>query len=116
LPTGFFLLERSACPETIYLYTQKFMAKKLFVGGLPYSTTENELTDLFAQAGAVDSAVIIKDKMTGESKGFGFIEMNDEDAEKAISTLDGTDFGGRKLTVNEARPREERRPGGDRRY
>ena len=92
------------------------MAKKLFVGGLPYSTTENELTDLFAQAGAVDSAVIIKDKMTGESKGFGFIEMNDEDAEKAISTLDGTDFGGRKLTVNEARPREERRPGGDRRY
>lgn len=85
------------------------MAKKLYVGGLPYSTTENELKDAFSQAGAVDSAVIIMDRMSGRSKGFGFVEMtNDGDAEKAIDMWNGKDFGGRTLTVNEARPMEER--------
>ena len=95
------------------------MAKKLYVGGIPYSTTEAELKDAFAQAGDVTSAAIIIDKMTGRSKGFGFVEMtNDADADKAISMWDGKDFQGRNLTVNEARPLEERAPrrdfGGDR--
>lgn len=93
------------------------MAKKLYVGGLPYSTTDGELKSHFEQAGAVLSAVIIKDKMTGRSKGFGFVEMeNDADADKAISMFNGQDFGGRSLTVNEARPMEARPQGGGRRF
>ena len=85
------------------------MAKKLYVGGLPYSTTEDQLREAFAQAGSVASAVIIMDKMSGRSKGFGFVELSsDEDATKAIDMWNGKDFGGRTLTVNEARPMEER--------
>jgi RNA recognition motif-containing protein len=85
------------------------MAKKLYVGGLPYATTDDELRDAFSQAGAVDSAVIIMDKMSGRSKGFGFVEMSsEEEAQKAIDLWNGKDFGGRTLTVNEARPMEER--------
>lgn len=81
------------------------MAKKLYVGGLPYSSTKEELKAHFEAAGSVSDAVIIMDKMTGRSKGFGFVEMdNDADAEKAISMFNGQDFGGRNLTVNEARP------------
>ncbi len=89
------------------------MAKKLYVGGLPYSTTDAELKDAFSQAGTVESAVIIMDKMSGRSKGFGFVEMSsDEEAQKAIEMWNGKDFGGRSLTVNEARPMEERPRGG----
>jgi len=85
------------------------MATKLYVGGLPYSTTSDDLKGHFSQAGAVESAVIITDKMSGRSKGFGFVEMtNDEEAQSAISMFNGKDFGGRNLTVNEARPMEER--------
>jgi len=85
------------------------MAKKLYVGGLPYQTTNDELQAHFEAAGAVTSATIIMDKMTGRSKGFGFVEMeNDADADSAISMFDGKDFGGRNLTVNEARPMEPR--------
>ncbi len=85
------------------------MAKKLYVGGLPYSTTEDELREAFAAAGTVSSAIVIMDKMTGRSKGFGFVEFaSDEDATKAIDMMNGKDFGGRTLTVNEARPLEER--------
>jgi RNA recognition motif-containing protein len=97
------------------------MAKKLYVGGIPYSTTENDLKEAFSQAGEVTSSAIIIDKMTGRSKGFGFIEMaNDADADKAIDMFNGKDFQGRTLTVNEARPLEERAPrrefgGGNRR-
>ena len=87
------------------------MATKLYVGGLPYSVQEDALKELFAQAGNVTSAVIIMDKMSGRSKGFGFVEMgSDEDAQKAISQFNGQDFEGRKLTVNEARPMEARPP------
>ncbi|MBI2622980.1 MAG: RNA-binding protein [Candidatus Liptonbacteria bacterium] len=87
------------------------MAKRLYVGGLPYSTTQDELKDAFSQAGAVESATVITDKMSGRSKGFGFVEMvNDGDAQKAIDLWNGKDFGGRKLTVNEARPMEARAP------
>ena len=87
------------------------MAKKLYVGGLPYSTTDDQLRDAFAEAGTVDSATIIIDKMSGRSKGFGFVEMSsEEEAQKAIDMWNGKDFGGRSLTVNEARPMEERPP------
>jgi RNA recognition motif-containing protein len=90
------------------------MAKRLFIGGLPFSSTEDELKTLFAQAGTVVSATIIIDKFSGRSKGFGFVEMStDEEATKAIETLNNTELGGRKLIVAEAKPMEERRPGGD---
>jgi len=87
------------------------MAKKLYVGGIPYSTTEDDLKAAFGECGEVLSSAIIIDKMTGRSKGFGFIEMaNDADADKAIDMWNGKDFQGRTLTVNEARPLEERAP------
>ena len=87
------------------------MATKLYVGGLPYSTTEDELRDAFAPAGQVTSAMIIMDRMSGRSKGFGFVEMaTDPEAQAAIEMWNGKEFNGRRLTVNEARPREERAP------
>jgi cold-inducible RNA-binding protein len=87
------------------------MAKKLYVGGIAYSTTEQSLRDAFAQAGEITSAVIITDKMSGRSKGFGFVEFAvDADAEKAIEMWNGKELDGRTLTVNEARPMEARPP------
>jgi cold-inducible RNA-binding protein len=87
------------------------MAKKLYVGGLSYNTTEATLKDTFAAAGTVESAVIIMDKMTNRSKGFGFVEMaTEEEAKKAIETINGTELDGRTLTVNEAKPMEPRAP------
>lgn len=88
------------------------MSKKIFVGNLSFQTTENDLTDLFAQAGAVESVAIITDRDTGRSKGFGFVAMNDGDAEKAIAQFNGTELNGRSLTVNEARPMVKRDSGG----
>lgn len=87
------------------------MSKKLYVGGLSYGTSEEALKEYFSQAGAVETASIIIDRMSGRSKGFGFVEMtNDEDAAKAIEMFNGKEFEGRSLTVNEARPLEERAP------
>ena len=87
------------------------MAKKLYVGGISYSTSNDGLKDAFAQCGTVVSATIIMDKMTGRSKGFGFVEMaQDSDADKAIEKWNGQELDGRKLTVNEARPMEPRAP------
>jgi RNA recognition motif-containing protein len=87
------------------------MAKKLYVGGLSYSTTEDTLKDTFSQAGTVETATIIMDKMSGRSKGFGFVEMSsEEEATKAIELLNGKELDGRTLTVNEARPMEARPP------
>ncbi len=89
------------------------MGSKIYVGGLPYSTTEQQLSDLFAVHGAVASARIITDKFTGQSRGFGFVEMSaDNEAQAAITALNGTQLGGRTLTVNEARPQEPRSGGG----
>jgi RNA recognition motif-containing protein len=88
------------------------MGKRLYVGNLSYQTTETDLTTLFEQVGPVESANIITDRDTGRSKGFGFVEMSNEDAEKAIAQFNGTELNGRALTVNEARPREERSRGG----
>ena len=84
------------------------MSKKIYVGNLSYQTTEGDLTSLFEQVGQVDSVNVITDRDTGRSKGFAFVEMGNEDADKAITQLNGTEVNGRTLTVNEARPREER--------
>ena len=80
------------------------MTKKVYVGNLPFRTTEEDLMSLFSQVGAVESVSIITDRDTGRSKGFGFVSMNSEDADKAIAQFNGTQFEGRALTVNEARP------------
>jgi len=89
------------------------MGKKLYVGNLAYSTTEDDLRDTFAKIGEVASAKLIIDPTNGRSKGFGFVEMaTDDDAQKAISSLNGTDLHGRTITVNEARPPKERGGGG----
>jgi cold-inducible RNA-binding protein len=89
------------------------MEKKLYVGNLSYNTTEAELRELFSQAGSVASVELIKDRDTGSSKGFAFIEMDSQsDAEKAISTFNGYNLDNRSLKVNFARPREERPRGG----
>jgi len=89
------------------------MSNKLYVGNLSFDTTENELQDLFAAAGAVQEVILIQDRITGRSKGFGFVTMsNAEEAKKAISQINGKNIGGRALTVNEARPKEDRPPGG----
>ena len=89
------------------------MASKLYVGGLAYSVTEQELEAFFAEIGKVTSSAVIKDRDSGQSKGFGFIEMeNDADAKKAIEELNGKDLKGRSIMVSEARPQEDRRSGG----
>ncbi len=89
------------------------MAMKLYVGGLAYSVTDKELEELFASQGKVVSAVVIKDRDSGQSKGFGFVEMEDvKDGQNAIKELNGKDLSGRSIMVNQARPREERAPSG----
>ena len=91
------------------------MAKKLYVGNLAFQTTSQDLQDLFAQAGTVESAQVIEDRDTGRSKGFAFVEMStDDEAAAAIEQFNGKDLAGRTLTVNEARPRENRGGGGGR--
>jgi cold-inducible RNA-binding protein len=80
------------------------MSKKLYVGNLSFQTTENDITNAFAQCGAVESVNIITDRDTGRSKGFGFVLMDEQGADKAIATLNGSQLDGRTLTVNEARP------------
>lgn len=87
------------------------MTKKLYVGGISYGTNDETLNSFFSQAGTVESAVIIKDKMTGRSKGFGFVEMSsEEEAQNAIEMFNGKELEGRSLTVTEARPMGERPP------
>ena len=88
------------------------MNKKLYVGGLPYAVTEDKLQEIFSAHGSVESARVITDRFTGRSRGFGFVEMSsEEEAQTAIDSLNGSDIEGRSLTVNEARPQENR--GGD---
>ncbi len=81
--------------------------KKMYVGNLPFSSTEEDVRDLFEKFGKVESVNLIRDRETGRSRGFGFVEMDNEDASKAMTALDGTEFGGRKIRVNEARPRRK---------
>ncbi len=89
------------------------MSTKLYVGNLPFNTSNDQLQELFASVGSVESATIIEDRETGRSRGFGFVEMaSKEDADTAISELNGKEFDGRELKVNEAKPRENRGFGG----
>ncbi|MBA3757727.1 RNA-binding protein [Candidatus Saccharibacteria bacterium] len=89
------------------------MAMKLYIGGLAYSVTDSELEALFAEQGGVTSATVIKDRDSGQSKGFGFVEMSDDkEAQKAIEELNGKEVSGRSIVVNQARPQEDRRSGG----
>ena len=88
------------------------MTQRIYIGNLPYTATEDEVRDLFSQHGEVVSCALPTDRETGRPRGFGFIEMSNEDGRKAIEALDGQDFGGRQLRVNEARPREDRGGGG----
>lgn len=89
------------------------MGRKLYVGNLPYTASEQDLQDLFSQAGAVDSVNVMRDMATGRARGFAFVEMgSDADAQKAIDQFNNTDFGGRNLTVNEARPKTSSGGGG----
>ena len=91
------------------------MGTKLYVGGLPYSVTEGRLQEIFSAHGTVESANVIADKFTGQSRGFGFVEMSSgSEAQKAISSLNGTQLDGRTLTVNEAKPMARRDDGGGR--
>ena len=90
------------------------MNNNIYVGGIPYSTTEGQLKEIFAEYGSVESARVITDKFTGRSRGFGFVEMSSGgEAQKAIEALNGTEIEGRTLTVNEARPQEKRSGFGD---
>lgn len=85
------------------------MSKKLYVGSLSYDTTEDALKDLFSQAGTVESASIIVDKISGRSKGFGFVEMStEEEAQRVVAELNGKELDGRTIVVNEARPMKQR--------
>jgi RNA recognition motif-containing protein len=89
------------------------MGRKLYVGNLPYEVGETELQELCGQSGAVESVTVMRDQMTGRARGFAFVEMGtDEEAQQAITALNGTSVGGRTLTVNEARPKPERSGGG----
>ena len=89
------------------------MSMKLYVGNLSYQITEDELSELFSEFGAVESVKIITDRETGQSRGFGFVEMaSKEEGEAAMNELNGKEHNSRALVVNEARPRQERRPGG----
>ncbi len=88
------------------------MSQRIYVGNFPYTATEEEVEQLFGQHGEVISVALPTDRETGRPRGFGFVEMSNEDAAKAIESLDGTDFGGRSLAVSEARPRQDRDAGG----
>jgi RNA recognition motif-containing protein len=92
-----------------FLYEEKNMNNKLYVGGLPYSVTDGKLQEIFSVHGTVESARVIADKFTGQSRGFGFVEMSSgSEAQAAISALNGTQYEGRSLVVNEAKPQASR--------
>jgi len=106
---------RSRVSDNVISEGGTLMGSKLYVGGLPYAATETQLTSLFAAHGTVASARVIADKFTGQSRGFGFVEMSTpEEAQAAIAALNGTQMDGRSLTVNEAKPQEPRSGGGGR--
>jgi RNA recognition motif-containing protein len=90
-------------------FREFFMGNNLFVGNLPYDVDDAQLSEVFSQAGTVTSAHVVTDKFSGQSRGYGFVEMSsDAEAAQAVTLLNGRDFRGRPMTVNEARPREER--------
>ncbi len=108
IPHAFFPLNNNRWPEAASEETPT-MPKRIYVGNLPFSATEEEVRDLFGEFGSVTSVNLITDRETGRPRGFGFVEM-DSGGDAAIQALDQTTLGGRTLKINEARPREERRP------
>jgi len=103
----------SSYQDNIHSTEEVVVSTKLYVGSLPYSTTEQQLSELFSQHGTVQSAKVISDRYTGQSRGFGFVEMSTaEEAQKAIAAFNGFALDGRTLVVNEARPQEKRPYGG----
>jgi len=112
-PTGFSHSFYSSSQDNIHSTEEVVVSTKLYVGSLPYSTTEQQLSELFSQHGTVQSAKVISDRYTGQSRGFGFVEMSTaEEAQKAIAAFNGFALDGRTLVVNEARPQEKRPYGG----
>jgi RNA recognition motif-containing protein len=110
---SFLDLSTPSSQDNINSSEEVVVSTKLYVGSLPYSTTEQQLSELFSQYGSVQSAKVITDRYTGQSRGFGFVEMSTgEEAQKAIASLHGSEMGGRTLVVNEARPQEKRAYGG----
>src|SRR5450432_554283 len=111
----FCYIANAAClpVSSLFLFQECFMNKKLYVGNLPYNTTEAQVRELFEQAGTITEVALITDRETGRPKGFGFVEMETvEGAQEAIKRFNGYSLNDRNLTVNEARPREERSGGG----
>ena len=94
----------------VFYYQQEYFVKTIYLGNLPFTASEDDVRELFGQHGAVSSVSLVSDRETGRSRGFGFVEMDPEAAAKAIDALDGTDFGGQILRVNEARDRGARPP------
>jgi RNA recognition motif-containing protein len=99
-------------PAFVHLICEYSFVTKLYVGNLPFTATEDSVRALFAPHGTVESFALVTDRDSGQPRGFGFIEMSNADAARAMQALNGTDFGGRALRVNEAQPREQRAGGG----
>ena len=100
--------------SAIYILSEEFLLTKLYVGNLPFSATEDSVRELFAAHGTVEKVALVNDRDTGQPRGFGFVEMSSADAQRAMQSLNGKDFGGRPLKVNEAqdKPRGDRGGGG----
>jgi RNA recognition motif-containing protein len=107
---GFFFGLRQEVCRFVSLFFTGVWLMNIYVGNLPWSVSEEDVREAFSQYGSVTSVKLINDQYTGKPRGFGFVEMDSEGGAKAIDALDGTDFGGRNIKVNEAKPRPERQP------
>jgi len=96
----------------VYIYEEEFLVTKLYVGNLPFSATEDSVRELFSAHGTVEKVALVNDRDTGQPRGFGFVEMSSADAQKAMQSLNGKDFGGRPLKVNEAQDKPRGGGGG----
>ena len=102
----------TALASSIYILSEEFLLTKLYVGNLPFSATEDSVRELFAAHGTVEKVALVNDRETGRPRGFGFVEMSSADAQRAMQSLDGKDFGGRPLKVNEAQDKPRGGGGG----
>ena len=103
---------RDAVAPAIHIFAEEFLLTKLYVGNLPFSATEDSVRELFAAHGTVDKVALVNDRDTGQPRGFGFVEMSNADAQRAMQSLNGKDFGGRPLKVNEAQDKPRGGGGG----
>ena len=111
-PPRVFTKQSDAVALAIYIYEEEFLVTKLYVGNLPFSATEDSVRELFAAHGTVEKVALVNDRDTGQPRGFGFVEMSSADAQKAMQSLNGKDFGGRPLKVNEAQDKPRGGGGG----